>query len=314
MPQSRPSFSRAKPRFSRRFLWILIFLLLLLIPLLSRLGPDEVTGLPDREQVSDVVEVAGLTPVTELRGNVATVRAALPAAPVFRVTVLSAIQPLELEPLTEPLRGESFYRYGLWGLTLRAPYEATALADLADYLQFNLPPATPATRYVFSGPWSDESIGEVAGAMILSEAPSGDARPRPEAAVKTFAMPAPDAAAFWRFVLAMDLLDQRLVESTVELDWDQRVRPPRVYLSASLLPRHRTVPSEEAFVQARGRLARAVGAERLNVSAVHEHLVHMAAFDLPPSWLAGRLDAVQTLTYESFSEYWETLFAPTSPQ
>ncbi len=310
-PKSR---LRAKPHFSRRFLWLLILLLIPLIPFLDSLGPDEVYRLPERtSQPADSFSTAQVTEstVSEVRGNVPVLRLALPDAPEFRLSVVSDRQPAELPPLPQGITGESVFRYGRWVLNLVAPYDGDQLEALAEYLMWALPPATRDTRYVLSGPWSDELAGAVIGSLVQSDAPSYRVDPPRSRGVVVYTSPYPDEPGYWSFVLAMDLLDQRLTGYRAEMQWNQQVRPAEVALTTSLLPEQRELPAPGDFGSSRERLLRAVAAEERSLNGWHQQLIWLAAYDLAPGYLAERERQVSDLAYDEFARTWENLVGPT---
>lgn len=313
-PKSR---LRAKPHFSRRFLWLLILLLLPLIPFLDSLGPDEVYQLP--EQTSEPVSSFAASrvfddTVSEVRGNVPVIRLPLPEAPEFRLSVVSDRQPAELPPLPQGVTGESVFRYGRWVLNLVIPYDGEPLEALAEYLMEALPPATRDTGYVLSGPWTDEVASAVVGSLVQSDAPSYRVDPPGSRGVVVYTSPYPDEPGYWSFVLAMDLLDQRLGGYRAEMHWNQQVRPAEVALTTSLLPEQRGLPDSTDFENSRRRLLRAVAAEERSLAGWHQQLIWVAAYNLAPRHLAEREQRVGTLSFDEFARTWENLIGPTSSE
>lgn len=306
---------RAKPRFSRRFLWLLILVLIPLIPFLRNLGPDEVYVLPERS--SPTTESFDTDHVTErltreVRDNVSTLRLVLSDASDFRLTVISDRQPAELPPLPEGVSGESVLRYGRWTLTLVVPYDGDRLETLAEYLQWTLPPVTRRTGYVLSGPWSDRLAEVVVGSLVRSDAPSFRVDPPHSEGVLVYKSPYPDEPRYWPFLLAMDLLDQRLTGYRAEMHWNHQVRPSEVALTTSLLPEQRQLPSTSAFDASRQRLLRAVGAEKRSASGWHQHLIRLAAYALEPGELMEPERQVGAITFEDFARTWENTIGATS--
>lgn len=306
-PRSR---LRAKPHFSRRFLWLLILVLLPLIPFLNSLGPDETYQLPDRT-TTPAVSFSATTVVSsaqsEVRGNVPVLRLPLPEAEQFRLAVISDRQPAELPPLPDGITGESVFRYGRWVLNLTVPYEGDQLESLSEYLMWALPPATRDTRYVLTGPWTDQLAGAVVGALVQSDAPSYRVSPPRSRGIVVYSSPYPNEPDYWSFVLAMDLLDQRLSGYQAEMQWNQQVRPAEVALTTSLLPEQRDRPEQGAFTDSQQRLLRAVAVEERSLAGWHQQLIWLAAYDLSPAYLAEREQEIESLMYSEFAQFWESL-------
>lgn len=299
-----------KPLFNRRFLWLIILLLLFLIPLLDRMGPSDafMVTAPASDEVQTRFATADLAPEQQRLEGVPVTWLALPDSDRVRVSVLTDRQPLENPSPPEVTQLTLEARHGLFVATLSMPLTTSALEDGTRFLNLWLPANTDRTRYVISGNLNQARVNAIVEQLAVSDAPSAGFDPAPRPAVTRLSAPPPGGVEYLAFSLATDILRERLSGYNVRLGRDDTQRSHQALFNSTLDPDQRALPDEDTFDQALAARLDTLATEPRSMEALHQHLLLAAAYDLSADTVWTRPERWRDLTYEDFVTQWEALF------
>ncbi|TGG90081.1 hypothetical protein E4656_19630 [Natronospirillum operosum] len=302
-PKTAP---QRKAFFNRRFLWLLIFILIPLIPLLNNLGPSEAFLVePPAGEVRTHFALAEVEFQQEVMAGLPVTWAPLPASGQIRISVLSDRQPLAVERPPETTELDLEARHGRLVATLTLPLTTAALQDGTRFLNHWLPVANRQTRVVMTGELTPERTQEIASVLAGADAPGVVVDIQPPSAVTRLTSPPPGTEEHLHFALAMDLLRQRLSGYNATLRWSHRGRDSLALLNTTLDSSQRQVPSEARFLETRAAWATAQGEGERPTDYIHRQLVTLAAYDVAPERLPARADELAALDYATFTTLWE---------
>lgn len=309
--RSRSAVShQKKPLFSRRFLWLIILLLLFLIPLLDRMGPSDafLVTAPSSGEVQTRFDIADLAPEQQRLEGVPVTWLALPDSDHVRVSVLTDRQPLEnpSPPPETQLNLEA--RHGLFVATLRMPFTTSALEDGTRFLNLWLPATTDRTRYVISGNLDQDRVDAIVEQLAVTDAPSAGFDPAPRPAVTRLSAPVPGGKEYLAFALATDILRQRFSGYNVQLSRDDSQRAHQALVNSTLDPNQRALPSEDTFEQALANRLDLQPPTTRSAQELHQDILLAAAYDLSADTQWTRPERWQEITYDDFVTQWEALF------
>lgn len=306
--RSQPNPYR-KPFFGRRFLWLLIFILIPVIALLNNLGPSEAFLVdPVEGEVRTEFEVAQLSVRQDEFAGLPVTWVDLPDSGQVRVSVLSNRQPLEAAPAPGDTHLEVTARHGLMVSTLTMPLTTGALQDGTRFLSQWLPANTAQTRLVVTGDLTPERVEEIASRVASADAPGAALQVSRPAAVTRLVSPRPGTEGYLHFALAMELLGERLDGYNARLIWSHRTRDSEALLNTTLDSSQRRVPGEQDFLTLREDWVDAHTEQRRSVDYIHGQLVTLTAYDVTPDHLTERTERLAELDYETFRRLWEQWF------
>lgn len=306
--QSPGQLARRKPLFNRRFLWLIILLLLLLIPLLDRLGPSEafLVSPPADDDVQTHFDLDSLAPEVIAPQGIPVTWVNLPDSNHITLTVIDSRQPAAATEPPESVRFELLSRHGRLLITAHFPLTSGALEDGTRFLNLWLPQPADMTRYVISGNLTEERVVAISEQLSGSDAPGSPFAPARRSSVTALSAPYPDGDEYLAFRIAMDLLEQQLGGYNARLSWDESGRQSRALFNITLDPQQRQLPDAERFEAVRERWAGHWRSEARTARYIHEQLVTAAAYDQRPQTMLDREARVKALDYDQFTTVWET--------
>lgn len=308
MKRQNPSqLARRKPLFGRRFLWLTILLLLLLIPLLDRLGPSEafMVSPPAEGDVQTQFDLADLSPQVSAPQGIPVIWVHLPDSNHISLTVVDSRQPGAAPEQPEAVDFELSSRHGRLLITAHFPLTSGALEDGTRFLNLWLPTPTDTTRYVISGNLTEERMETISERLSGSDAPGSPFSPARRSSVTSVTAPYPDSDDYLAFRIAMDLLEQQLGGYNARLSWDEGARQSRALFNISLDPQQRQLPNAERFEAARERWAMRWRSEGRSARYIHDQLITAAAYDQNPETVLDWGARVRALDYDQFADVWE---------
>lgn len=311
MSRRQSPSARKKSMFDRRFLWLIIFILIPLIPLLNNLGPSEGFLVPaNDEPTQDRFARTGLQVQKSALGDVPATWVNLPNSDAVRVSVLTDRQPLARPEPPANVSLSVDARHGYYVATVTLPLTTAALESGTRFLDHWLPAPTARTRYALSGDLTDQRVMEIGLALGRADAPGSPFAPVAPSAVTAVTGPLPGQVEYEAFVIGMDLLSRRLDGYNPRLRWDHSERQSKALLNITLAPAQRGVPPAEDFQAALARRRAALTTDTLNAAHIHRQMITLAGYDLPADTLTTRLDWLDHLDFEVFASQWEVWFGP----
>lgn len=301
-----------KPTFDRRFLWLIIFIMIPLIPLLNSLGPAEAFMVSTTTEAAQTEFAAADLRVHKTAvAEVPTTWSSLPGSQLVRISVLTDRQPLARPepPAMTDLAIEA--RHGYLLVTLTLPLTTSALEAGTRFLDNWLPLPNDRTRYALSGDLTPELVLEIGDYLRRADAPGAGFDPASAPAVTTLTSPLPGRLDYEAFVIATDLLRRRLGGYNAQLRWDHSERQSKALLNITLAPDQRHLPTPEQFEASLARRVTDLNRSTLTTAQIHRQLITLAAYDLPTDILTQRQSQLETLDYAAFTDHWEAWFGPT---
>ncbi|WLD58270.1 hypothetical protein NFC81_00410 [Salinispirillum sp. LH 10-3-1] len=299
-----------KKLFSRRNMWILIFVLIPLIYVLNEMGGEETTS-NNAEPLQTLFDM-GQVPVQRERISGQPVWwAALPGSGVVEIGVLEPRLPTARIPIPDSKDLVTTARNDKFIVYLRSPVEQAALEVSLDFLTEWLPPPSPDTTYVLVGDLNAALTEQLVTILSRSRGPAIPFVAQPRAAITRLTSPPTGTQDQLAFVMAVELLRDRLDGYDIQLSWDHRGERSIALINSSLIPEHRQVPSQAEFERVQAAfLDQAYRTER-SVQQISRYMMTMAAFGLSTDYMATQTTRTRTLDYATFSRVWRERISAT---
>lgn len=299
-----------KKLFSRRNLWILIFILIPLIYVLNEMGPDD--SVPSHaEPLQTAFDIGHVVVQRERMSGQPVWWTALPGSGVVEIGVLEPRLPTARIPIPDSQDLVTTARNDQFIVYLRSPVEQAALEVSLDFLTEWLPPPSPTTTYVLAGDLNAALTEQLVAILTRSRGPSIAFVAQPRAAITRLTSPPTGTQDQLAFVMAAELLRARLAGYDIQLSWDHRGERSIALINSSLLPEHREVPSQAEFERVQmAFLEQAYRTER-SVQQISRYMMTMAAFGLETDYMATQTTRTRTLDYATFARVWRERISAT---
>lgn len=282
--------------FSRRTLWIIIYITIPLIILLNSLGPKPyIAGEPAPEAPTWSLDELAL----DCARQVCTL--ALAGAEHIRVSALLDRIPTGQVAVPAAFDLQTQQLGGRFVISLEGPANASSQAELMAFLRQWLP-ADGALNWVVTGAISDELVAQLNALETIRSGPGLALSLEPLKALTRLTAPALGTAEQLSFLLWIDLLNGRLAAYSIQGQWRDRQASSYVNfngtLSADLF-----YPVDLAELAPVLAAYRAAGAERQrNASQIDRYAVTAELYRLPLSFFINQPERLATLSLASVNE------------
>lgn len=264
--------------FSRRTLWIIIYVTIPLIFALNQLG-----GEPDAS--SDAVEAQRWS-LDELdfeqAGNRWQVN--LPQSEQLRLSIIQSAAPAQALPLSDSSGLRLARQGGQFVVTIVNPARLQLLETSIDFLVDWLPDGADR-RIVVSGPLNDEWLAALAPLDGRLQGEISAEEVQPAAAVSRLTAPPMGSDEQLAFLIWIDVLEQRLGGYQPEVRWDHRAQRSQVLFNQSLAPALFTPVTAAELEPVLSAYQNAAAQRRRQADQIHRYLVTTAVYQLPLDFL-----------------------------
>ncbi|WP_108126093.1 hypothetical protein [Saccharospirillum mangrovi] len=263
--------------FSRRTLWIIVYVTIPLIYVLNQLG-----GEPESESADAEDQLWSLDELSfERDGNRWLVD--LPQANQLWLTVVQNEAP------AEPLDSSSGVRVSLQGgrtlVSVVNPARLELLETSVDFLVEWLPDGDDR-QLILSGPLNDEWVAALEPLNGRLQGQASVEEIQPAAAVARLIAPPMGSDEQLAFLIWIDVLEQRLSGYQPEVRWDHRAERSQVLFSQTLAPNLFDEPVSDAELAPVLAAYQAAAEQRQRrADQIHRYLVTTAVYDLPLDFL-----------------------------
>lgn len=285
-------------------MWIMIFVLIPLIYVLNEMGGEE-SAPSHAEPLQTLFDMGQVAVQRERIAGQPVWWAALPDSGVVEIGILEPRLPTARIPVPDSQDLATTARNNKFIVYLRSPVEQAALEVSLDFLTEWLPPPSPDTTYVLAGDLNAALTEQLVAILARSRGPAISFVAQPRAAITRLTSPPAGTQDQLAFVMAVDVLRDRLSGYDIQLDWDHRGERSIALINSSLNPEHRAVPSQAEFERVQAAfLDQAYRTER-SVQQISRYMMTMAAFGLGTDFMATQTTRTRTLDYATFVRVWQ---------
>lgn len=285
--------------FSRRTLWIIIYITIPLIFVLNRFGqnPEPTDTAADSAGTTAEQTAWSLDAVTFERDD-GLWSVQLPGSALWRLTVVQTRIPTEDLALPAGDAIRTSRQGGRFLVTVTNPANARALRESVDFLRRWLPDGDDRA-VVLSGDLTDEARTQARRLLgaLQGEGVANEVAPRP--ALTRLTSPPMGTPEQLAFLLWIGVLEQRLRGYDPQIRWDHRDRPSAVLINQTLDPDlFRPVTAEE-LEPVRSAYRRAANERRRTAVQIHRYLVTTAVYRLPTDFLRTQPERLAAVTLDA---------------
>ncbi|MFG1498527.1 hypothetical protein ABMA57_18005 [Saccharospirillum sp. HFRX-1] len=264
--------------FSRRTLWIIIYVTIPLIFILNQLG-----GEPDSDSVQSVEQRWSLDDI-DFQQNANRWQVDLPQAEQIWLSIIQPQAPAQTLASGDSTGLSLTRQGGQFVVTVVNPARLQLLETSVDFLVDWLPDSDNR-RIVVSGSLNDEWLAALAP---LNGQLQGEARQteiQPAAAVSRLTAPPMGSDEQLAFLIWVDVLEQRLGGYQPEVRWDHRAARSQVLFNQTLAPSLFAPVSEEELAPVLSAYRNAAAQRERRADQIHRYLVTTAVYQLPLDFL-----------------------------
>jgi hypothetical protein len=282
--------------FSRRTLWIIIFVTIPLIVLLNTVGQDESgsTGAVEANTWSlDTLAIETDQPTRDESFWAVD----LNDSSQLRLTVAQNQIPSEQLDIAIEAAIRSGRQGGLFWVTVVNPRDANALEASVEFLQTWLPDGDKRS-VVLSGDLNPELI---ATARTLLGALQGEGMANqvaPQPSLGRLESPAMGTREQLAFLLFVGVLQQRLSGYDPQVRWDHRARTSQVLINQTLSPSLFDPVTADELEPVQAAYTDSAEQRERNAEQIHRYLVTSAIYGLPPDFLVSQQQRLAAVTLE----------------
>lgn len=282
--------------FSRRTLWLIIFVTIPLIVVLNRVGQEE-------GAVSEVVEpqswsLDDLAVQTDERAPGRTFWTVdLDGARQLRLTITQDLIPTEQLDIAIDAAVSTSRQGGQFQVTVVNPADTAALEASVDFLQGWLPDGD-SRSVVLSGDLDDDRMA-VAGRLLGPLSGEGMANQvAPQPSLGRLRSPPMGTNEQLAFLLWIGVLQQRLSGYDPQVRWDHRAAASQVLINQTLSTDLFVPVTDEELEPIRAAYTASAEQRSRSAEQIHRYLVTSAVYDLPPDFLVSQQQRLAAITLE----------------
>ena len=281
--------------FSRRTLWIIIYITIPLIFVLNQLGPDS-----DRAPSAPERRVWSLDRIEFQRdGRLWTVE--LPDSRTVRLTVIQNQIPAESMTLPDAEAIRTSRQGGRFLVTVVNPADRRALETSVDFLRQWLPDGD-RRDLVLSGPLTADHRAEVRRLMEPLHGTGVDNQVAPLPALTRLTSPPMGSQRQLAFLLWVGVLQQRLSGYNPEVRWDHRGKPSEVLINQTLTPEVLDPVTQTELEPVLAAYRTAADRRDRSGEQIHRYLVTTAVYGLPLDFLLTQPERLASVTLNDVNE------------
>lgn len=280
--------------FSRRTLWLIIFVTIPLIVVFNRVGQEE--GV-----VSEVVEpqawsLDDLAVETDEQAPGRTFWSVdLDQARQLRLTITQSLIPTEQLDIAIEAAISTSRQGGQFQVTVVNPADTAALEASVDFLQGWLPDGDNRS-VVLSGELDDDRMA-VAGRLLAPLSGEGMVNQvAPQPSLGRLRSPPMGTNAQLAFLLWVGVLQQRLSGYDPQVRWDHRAETSQVLINQTLSNDLFQPVTDEELEPVRAAYTASAGQRKRSAEQIHRYLVTSAVYDLPADFLVTQRQRLSDIT------------------
>ena len=282
--------------FSRRTLWLIIFVTIPLIVVLNLVGQEE-------GAVSEVVEpqswslddLAVETDEPVPGRTVWTVD--LDQARQLRLTITQGLIPTEQLDIAIDAAIDTSRQGGEFQVTVVNPADTAALEASVDFLQ-NWLPNGDDRAVVLSGDLNDDRIA-LAGRLLGPLSGEGMANQvAPQPSLGRLSSPPMGTNEQLAFLLWVGVLQQRLSGYDPQVRWDHRAETSQVLINQTLSTELFQPVTDEELEPVRAAYTASAEQRSRSAEQIHRYLVTSAVYDLPTDFLVSQQQRLSVITLD----------------
>lgn len=281
--------------FSRRTLWIIIYITIPLIFVLHQLGPE-----PDASPTEPERRVWPLDDIRFTRDD-ALWTVDLPGSRTLRLTVIQDRIPTESLAMPDDSGIRSSRQGGRFLVTVTNPADAGALETSVDFLQQWLPDGRHRDL-VLSGPLNDTLRSQARRLLGPLSGSGTDNRVAPRSALTRLTSPPMGSRDQLAFLLWVGVLQQRLSGYDPEVSWDHRDRPSEVLINQTLTPDVLRPVTDAELAPVLEAYQAAAGQRQRRGEQIHRYLVTSAVYGLAVDFLLTQPERLAAVTLADVNE------------
>jgi len=281
--------------FSRRTLWIIVYITIPLIFVLNQLGPDsdDAPSGPERQIWSlDRIEF-------QRDDRLWTVE--LPDSRTLRLTVIQDRIPAESMTLPDADAIRTSRQGGRFLVTVVNPADRDALETSVDFLQQWLPDGD-RRDLVVSGPLTDDVRAEVRRLLTPLQGAGVDNQITPLPTLTRLTSPPMGSQRQLAFLLWVGVLQQRLNGYDPEVRWDHRGRPSEVLINQTLTPGVMKPVTQAELEPVLAAYQSAAEQRDRSGEQIHRYLVTTAVYGLPLNFLLTQPERLASVTLNDVND------------
>lgn len=282
--------------FSRRTLWLIVFVTIPLIVVLNRVGQDEEAVSPAANSQTWSLDELAVETDEQAPGR-ALWTVDLDQARQLRLTITQDQLPTEQLDIAIDAAISTSRQGGQFQVTVINPADTEALEASVDFLQSWLPDGDTRS-VVLSGELEDDRVA-IAERLLEPLRGAGMANQiAPQPSLGRLTSPPMGTNNQLAFLLWVGVLQQRLSGYDPQVRWDHRAKTSQVLINQTLSPElFRPVTAEELKPV---RAAYTASAEQRSRDAeqIHRYLVTSAVYDLPSDFLVSQQPRLSAITLE----------------
>ena len=280
--------------FSRRTLWLIIFVTIPLIVVFNLVGQEE--GV-----VSEVVEpqawfLDDLAVSTDERAPGRTLWTVdLDQARQLRLTITQDLIPTEQLDIAIDAAVSTSRQGGQFQVTVVNPADTDALQASVDFLQSWLPDGD-SRSVVLSGDLDDDRMAVARRLLepLLGEGMVNQVAPQPSLA--RLRSPPMGTNEQMAFLLWVGVLQQRLSGYDPQVRWDHRAETSQVLINQTLSTDLFVPVTEEELEPVRAAYTASAEQRSRSAEQIHRYLVTSAVYDLPADFLVSQQQRLSAIT------------------
>lgn len=279
--------------FSRRTLWIIIYITIPLIFVLHQLGPEPDMAGPERQSWSldDI----------EFQRDQAFWTVDLPESRTLRLTVIQERIPSEALPVPDARAVRTSRQGGRFLVTVVNPADRGALETSVDFLRQWLPDGE-RRDLVLSGPLTEVWRAEARRLLAPLAGTGVDNQVAPQPALTRLPSPPMGSQRQLAFLLWVGVLQQRLSGYEPEVRWDHRGQPSQVLINQTLAPEVLEPVTEDELAPVLAAYRAAASQRERSGEQIHRYLVTTAVYGLPLDFLLTQPERLAAITLADVNE------------
>lgn len=292
-----PSMQDPSPWFSRKFLTVLMLVLIPVIYLLHSTGPKpgDLVASGQSEQLYDLGQIQ---PRVETQSFGPALRLDLANPELTLIFKLSQL-PAQSWPLPDWVEVQGQVRAGHYLLSLTLAADQRRYNDLLLFLVDYLP-AQGVRGLAAIGPNTDASWQQLLTHVAQRSGQGQEVRPRDRRAITVLTSPATGTTEQIAFILAVQWLSSQLTAYAPSVEWDHSYSPSQVLINQSL-PTSIEPMNDEQFVRLQQQLS-AQAEQPRSLRQIASYSLVLLAEQLSPEFITGQPERLAKLNLEMVND------------
>ena len=299
MAYSPPEFKQHKRLFSKKMLWTMNLLLILLIWLLAKSAKEPAVSVnipPTTDYELSTLQIQQLS-----WQQFTVMWVPLANAQQLQMSFILQHQPTLALDLPEAVRMQVDKRYGQLIVSFQAPMQQQTVFELIEFLRLWLPSAQVN--------WQMVVLGELDASMLRSilsnlQQVNGESIPYyAQSASYLFRLPALQLndPRYLDYYLALRILQNRVVNNRTQFEWDLASKQAYIKINSGLEAHWVQPASEQEFDFEINRIKQVLQQPQHSINEISSYLQLQALYNLPLDYFQSRKERLQHVTLAKVS-------------